>query len=70
MLIVTPSQFSKSSPNALKATANWEKKSSYLLREIVKFRTYIDTLEAAKKRRAEVYEERREREMLREEHGN
>lgn len=50
--------------------ANWEKKSSYLLRETVKFRTYIDTLEAAKKRREEVYEERREREVLREEHGN
>lgn len=26
---------------------NWEKKSSYLLREIVKFRTYIDCLTAA-----------------------
>ena len=26
---------------------NWEKKSSYLLREIVKFRTYIDTLQTA-----------------------
>lgn len=40
------------------------------MREIVKFRTYIDALEGAKKRRAEVYEERREREVLREEHGN
>lgn len=27
--------------------ANWERKSSYLLREIVKFRTYIDVLQAA-----------------------
>lgn len=27
--------------------ANWERKSSYLLREIVKFRTYIDALMAA-----------------------
>jgi hypothetical protein len=27
--------------------ANWEKKSAYLLREIVKFRTYIDSLTAA-----------------------
>ena len=27
--------------------ANWERKSSYLLREIVKFRTYIDCLQAA-----------------------
>ncbi len=29
--------------------ANWERKSSYLLREIVKFRTYIDSLAAAQK---------------------
>ncbi len=28
--------------------ANWEKKSSYLLREIVKFRTYIDSLVSAR----------------------
>jgi len=27
--------------------ANWERKSSYLLREIVKFRTYIDSLTAS-----------------------
>ena len=33
--------------NSTKAMNNWEKKSSYLLREIVKFRTYIDTLQAA-----------------------
>lgn len=41
---------------------NWEKKSSYLLREIVKFRTYIDCLIAAEGLKAKVYEERRERE--------
>ena len=28
--------------------ANWERKSSYLLQEIVKFRTYIDSLTAAR----------------------
>ena len=28
--------------------ANWERKSSHLLREIVKFRTYIDSLTAAR----------------------
>lgn len=39
--------FSPRHPNAAKAMANWERKSSYLLREIVKFRTYIDTLQAA-----------------------
>ena len=40
-------QFSPRHPNSGKAMANWERKSSYLLREIVKFRTYIDCLQAA-----------------------
>ncbi|KAI0838416.1 hypothetical protein F5Y06DRAFT_268040 [Hypoxylon sp. FL0890] len=44
--------------NAAKAMANWERKSSYLLRESVKFRTYVDCLQHAKTRRAEIYEER------------
>ncbi|OTB00341.1 hypothetical protein M426DRAFT_66129 [Hypoxylon sp. CI-4A] len=44
--------------NAAKAMANWERKSSYLLREIVKFRTYVDCLQHAKSRRAEIYDER------------
>ena len=39
--------FSSKHPNSAKAMGNWEKKSSYLLREIVKFRTYIDTLQTA-----------------------
>ncbi|KAI1993187.1 hypothetical protein LOZ53_002233 [Ophidiomyces ophidiicola] len=39
--------FSPRHPNASKALANWERKSSYLLREIVKFRTYIDCLQTA-----------------------
>ena len=39
--------FSTRHPNSTKAMANWERKSSYLLREIVKFRTYIDCLHAA-----------------------
>ncbi|PLB51729.1 hypothetical protein P170DRAFT_461882 [Aspergillus steynii IBT 23096] len=38
--------FSPRHPNASKAMTNWERKSSYLLREIVKFRTYIDSLQA------------------------
>ena len=38
--------------------ANWERKSSYLLREIVKFRTYIDSLEGAQKQKDRIYEER------------
>lgn len=39
--------FSPRHPNAVKAMTNWERKSSYLLREIVKFRTYIDSLRNA-----------------------
>lgn len=38
--------------------ANWEKKSSYLLREIVKFRTYIDCLQAAEAQKRRIYAER------------
>lgn len=38
--------------------ANWERKSSYLLREIVKFRTYIDSLTAAQTLKKRIYAER------------
>lgn len=38
--------------------ANWEKKSSYLLREIVKFRTYIDCLQAAETQKKKIYADR------------
>jgi hypothetical protein len=38
--------------------ANWEKKSSYLLREIVKFRTYIDCLQSAQAGKQRIYAER------------
>ena len=38
--------------------ANWERKSSYLLREIVKFRTYIDGLQAAQVQKQKIYAER------------
>jgi len=37
---------------------NWERKSSYLLREIVKFRTYIDCLQSAQVQKEKVYAER------------
>lgn len=37
---------------------NWERKSSYLLREIVKFRTYIDSLSAAQALKNKIYAER------------
>ncbi|KAF9268675.1 hypothetical protein L218DRAFT_1048266 [Marasmius fiardii PR-910] len=35
------------SNNAVKAQSNWEKKSQYLLTEIVKYDSYIDSLQAA-----------------------
>ena len=38
--------------------ANWERKSQYLLREIVKFRTYIDTLTAAQIQKEKIYADR------------
>lgn len=34
---------------------NWQRKSDYLLREIVKFRTYIDSLTAAQKSKDAFY---------------
>lgn len=39
--------FSPRGSNYGRAMTNWERKSAYLLREIVKFRTYIDCLQAA-----------------------
>lgn len=39
------------SANASKAIANWEKKSSYLLSEHVKYQTYVETISAAIKLR-------------------
>lgn len=51
-------QFTPRHLNAQRAMANWEKKSSYLLREIVKFRTYIDCLQAAETMKQRIYSER------------
>jgi hypothetical protein len=41
--------------------ANWERKSQYLLKEIVKFRTYIDTLSFAQSQKEKIYAEREAR---------
>lgn len=38
--------------------ANWERKSQYLLKEIVKFRTYIDTLTLAQNYKEKIWVER------------
>lgn len=56
--MLTEDQFSPRHPNAAKAMANWERKSQYLLREIVKFRTYIDTLAAAQVQKQRIYAQR------------
>ncbi|KAK1993418.1 Sec7 domain-containing protein [Colletotrichum falcatum] len=50
--------FTPRGSNAIRAMANWERKSAYLLREIVKFRTYVDCLQQAETRRNEIYMER------------
>ncbi|KAF5650566.1 SEC7 component of non-clathrin vesicle coat [Fusarium tjaetaba] len=50
--------FTPRGSNAVKAMANWERKSAYLLREIVKFTTYVDCLRQADSRKQEIYHER------------
>ena len=52
--------------NCNKAMANWERKSSYLLHEIVKFRTYLECLQTAQREKERVYEERAEKERMKE----
>ena len=52
--------FTAKLPNSSKAMNNWERKSSYLLREIVKFRTYIDTLQNAQSTKDKIYRMRKE----------
>ncbi|QIX00145.1 hypothetical protein AMS68_005662 [Peltaster fructicola] len=47
--------------NYNKAMNNWQRKSEYLLREVVKFRTYIDSLVASQRSKEEVYTRRAER---------
>lgn len=52
--------------NATKAMSNWSRKSSFLLREIVKFRTYIDCLQAAQAQREKIHASREEQSENRE----
>ena len=53
--------FSPRQPNHTRAMANFEKKSSYLLREIVKFSTYAECLSVAEVAKKRIEQERRER---------
>lgn len=57
--------FSPKHSNHAKAMGNWEKKSSYLLREIVKFKNYIDALQGAQITKERIYKLRREDEKQR-----
>jgi hypothetical protein len=50
--------FTPRGANSVKAMANWERKSAYLLREIVKYRTYVDSLQQADARKKEINSER------------
>ncbi|KAL8926528.1 MAG: hypothetical protein Q9208_002855 [Pyrenodesmia sp. 3 TL-2023] len=50
--------FSSRHPNSSRAMANWERKSSYLLKEIVKFTTYTDCLQAAQAQKDVFYASR------------
>lgn len=57
--------FSSKHSNYSKAMGNWEKKSSYLLREIVKFKNYTESLQNATQARERIYRMRREEEKQR-----
>ncbi|KAL6720957.1 hypothetical protein ACLMJK_000057 [Lecanora helva] len=50
--------YSPRHPNHTKAMTNWEQKSSYLFHEVIKFKTYIDSLEAASKEKDRIFAER------------
>lgn len=49
MLMLCVPQYSPRHANYTRALANWQRKSDYLLREIVKFQTYVDSLTGAHK---------------------
>lgn len=53
--------FSPRTQNLTKALENWDAKSEYLYKEIVKFRIYIETLAVAQSQRQEVYQKREQR---------
>ncbi|KAF2835961.1 hypothetical protein M501DRAFT_941149 [Patellaria atrata CBS 101060] len=47
--------FSPRHPNSTKAMTNWQKKSHHLLREIVRFSTYVDALNLAQTTKEKIY---------------
>ncbi|KAK0934501.1 hypothetical protein LTR29_013911 [Friedmanniomyces endolithicus] len=61
MFVLTVGGFDQYSPrhaNHHRSVANWQRKSDYLLREIVKFRTYMDSLAAAQTAKERFYAKR------------
>jgi len=56
-------QYSPRHANYARAMTNWQRKSEYLLRESVKFRTYIDSLSAAQKAKDAFYARKTEYEI-------
>ncbi|GAM87487.1 hypothetical protein ANO11243_055120 [Dothideomycetidae sp. 11243] len=62
-----PNAYSPRHPNLGRAIANWENKSAFLLREIVKFRTYIDALNLAGEEKQRIDKDRAERAAEKEE---
>ena len=60
--------FSPKHVNYNRAMSNWEKKSSYLLREIVKFKNYIDALQSAQGSKDRILRMRQEEEKARQIH--
>lgn len=57
-------QYSPRHANYTRAMTNWQRKSDYLLREIVKFRTYMDSLDAAQKAKDAFYMKKAEQELI------
>jgi|SRR5271155_5133166 len=47
-------QFTPRHPNGLKAQTNWERRSQYLIQEIVKYKTYVEILSRALAMREEL----------------
>lgn len=52
--------FSPKHPNYARAMSNWERKSQYMLTEIVKFKGYIESLQSAQAAKERVYKTRKE----------
>ncbi|KAK4969274.1 hypothetical protein LTR66_011713 [Elasticomyces elasticus] len=57
--------FSQKHPNYTRAMSNWERKSGYLLKEIVKFKEYIAALQGAQSAKELVQKRRREEDEMR-----